>query len=163
MGGGGILTGGGGCFWAKDGANCSPVPDVELHVGNRKIGIVNTLPRSDGQALGLREEVNKEGVVLNVPEGLDVVDVGGGGQTHQAGGHYKRAGGHSVHALTVYSAVNMDIPINDNLGRVALDSHEGAPNPWVAAPLAMGYGYLWVLDRRCIHQGGGGSPYQNCP
>ena len=49
VGGGGILTGGGGCFWARDGINRGPVPDV---VGVMKIGIKNTLPHSARQALG---------------------------------------------------------------------------------------------------------------
>ena len=66
-----------------------------------------------------------------------------------------------VHALTVFSAVNKDIPMDDNVGNVVLGSHEGVPNPWVTAPLALGTGDLWVLDSRCIHQGGG--PCQHCP
>ena len=56
--------------------------------------------------------------------------------------------------VTIFSTVNMDIPIANNVGTLLLTSQEGVPNPWVTAPLAMLIGHLWVLDRRCIREGG---------
>ena len=70
----------------------------------------------------------------------------------------------AVHVPTIFSAVNLEVPIDDNVGMLVLGSHEGVPNSLVTAPLAMGMADLWVLDSRCIHQGGGGwGPYQHCP
>ena len=47
-----------------------------------------------------------------------------------------------VHAITIFNVVNMDIPVDENVGRGGLGPHEGA-DLWVTAPLAMGMEHLW--------------------
>ena len=87
VGGGGILTGGGGCLWARDGQNRCPVPDVWLPVGAQKIGIKIPSHTPQGNQLASARGFEKEGGDLKVPKGSDEVDVGGGANIHQAGGH----------------------------------------------------------------------------
>ena len=57
-----------------------------------------------------------------------------------------------VQATILLSAINMHIPIDDNVGRVVLSFHEGVPNRWLTALLAMRLGDFWLPHNGRIQQ-----------